>query len=307
MPIRFFLQCVGWSLPILVGLLVYIGIHRNTFPAPRLTANIAVNEQVHRLALLPTTQVDILAIGSSMTLNNLATAPLLDHFGTTSYQNAAAWGIGAAELERYAPVLIRHFRPRQVIVVTNMVDLQRGSPMGAADTASISAHLRSKGGPSTYLRHWNMPYYLRQMETNRIRFSDPGNYEYLGYDAHGASTLEVPKALIDQGRFNEVPPRMADLDTARIAAFARFARYLRQEQVELLVFCSPYRDGLRTSTVEADAAAYATLLRAIVEPHGHRLVNGYEMHWPDDLFCDASHMDHAGADAFTRWCLSKME
>lgn len=307
MPIRFLRWCLGLALPILVGLLVYVGLHRSTFPAPRLTANIAVNEQVHRLTRMPKERVEVLAIGSSMTLNNLASDPVVEHFGTTHYQNAAAWGIGASELELYGPVLVHHFKPRLVIVVTNMMDLQRGSPMSPVDTATLAEHLRSDGGPLTYLRHWNAPYYLRQMETNRIRFSDPGNYEYLGYDAHGGSTLDVPDERIDRDRFDAPPPRSADLDTARLSAFTRFARYLSTHEVDLLVFCSPYRDGLRDQVTDQDAARYVDRLRGILDPMGHRLVNGYAGHWPDSLFSDASHLDRSGAEAFTRWCLHQLE
>jgi hypothetical protein len=145
------------------------------------------------------------------------------------------------------------------------------------------------------------------MRTNRIRFNDPSNYEFLGYDAHGGSTLEVPEALIDRARFNEPPPLMAELDAERMAAFARFARYLRTNNVDLLVLCSPYRDGLRTPDTDREAQAFVTMLENIVRPMGHELVNGYEARWSDDLYCDASHFDHAGAEAFTRWCLSRTE
>ena len=74
MAIRFIIRHLLYALPALLAIALYAWAYRDSFPAPRLTNNIAVNEQLDRLARLGTARVEVLAIGSSMTLNNLASA-----------------------------------------------------------------------------------------------------------------------------------------------------------------------------------------------------------------------------------------
>ena len=119
---RFLVRCLLLSLPIATGLGAFILWNRDYIPAPRLTANVAINEQIHRIAGMPEAKADVLALGSSMTLNNLASAPVTEHFGTTRYVNAGAWGFSAGELVHVAPVLVEHLKPHTMIVVTNLMD-----------------------------------------------------------------------------------------------------------------------------------------------------------------------------------------
>jgi hypothetical protein len=305
MVLRFLRQSALRALPIVIGVALYVAWGWDTFPAPPITSNISVNEKVHRVALSRQRNVDVLALGSSMTLNNLASGPVVEHFGTTHYVNAGAWGIGALAVSRMAPPLVRHLRPRQVIMVSNLVDFTPVSTMTDKDTAAIAEHLRSPGGIGPYLTHWNAPYYLRQMSANRIRFHDAANYEYLGFDAYGGAALSVPDERIAPARFNEPIPAAEEFDEDRYKALQDLARFLRSEQVEFLVICSPHRDGLRTPEGEAVAQAHVARLRSILLPLGHRLVDAHVRQWPDSLFCDADHFDREGAELFTRWSLEQ--
>jgi hypothetical protein len=43
-----------------------------------------------------------------------------------------------------------------------------------------------------------------------------------------------------------------------------------------------------------------------VEKHGHRYVDASDRDWPDDLYCDSSHLQRDGALLFTQHVLSKL-
>lgn len=304
MVLRFLRQCMLLSVPIVIGLAGYVALNRDTFPAPALTTNLSVNEQVHRIAKAGQ-PVEVLAVGSSMTLNNLASGPVVDHFGTTRYANAGAWGTGAMAVSGMAHALVHGLRPRQVIMVTHLVDFLPGPTMADKDTLAIAEHLRSPNGIWPYLEHWNAPYYLRQMRSNRIRFHDPTNYEYLGFDAYGGAALSVPADRVDTARYNEPMPAANKIDEQCYTAFQELAGFLRNQQVEFLVICSPHRDGLRTPEGDALTRAHVGRLRSILNPLGHQLVDAHARQWPDSLFCDANHFDREGAEEFTRWCLEQ--
>lgn len=302
----FLLQCILLALPIGAGVFLYAWWNRAYFPAPRLTPNIAVNEKVDRIKRQQMAGADVLALGSSMTLNNLASGPVLEHFGQVRYVNAGAWGVGAAELIQFGPPLIDRLKPDTVLVALSPLDFIKGSPFTATDSAAIVRHLDASSPFRSYLHDRQLAYYLRQMETNRIRFDDPTNYEYLGYDAAGAALLNVPPALRHAERYAEPPPMLEDLKEDRFASFERFARHLQDRGIPMVVLSSPFREGLTDPSVEAMLEAYHVRLRGLLGPMGHVVLDAGEQRWPDSLYADASHFNKDGAELFTAHCLRKL-
>lgn len=300
---RFILRCVLLGLPALAIPIAYLLLLRDTVPAPRITNNIALNEKLAFVRGHFANGVDVLAVGSSMTLNNLASAGVVAHFGTDRYVNAAAWGLGAAELPVLGTLLTDHLRPHTVLVATNLMDFRSAGRQLGTDSAAMARFMDGEPLWMSYLRHWDAPYLLRQAEANRIRFRDPGNYEYLGFDDHGGATLDVPADRIDRARFNETPPGAGQLDDARYAAFAHFAGWLKQRGVRLVVVQCAYRDGLRTPALDALQQTHVRQLRTMLEPLGHTVIDGNAQRWPDSLYVDGSHLGRAGAAQFTDICL----
>lgn len=304
---RFILQCIALGAPIAIALAAYLIWQKAYIPAPRLTSNVALNEQIHRMAAIPGEEVEVLALGSSMALNNLASSPVKQALGTDRYQNAGAWGMGMLETAALAPILVERFQPNTVIVVTNMMDMQGNSQLKADELAAIRAHWERNGSWTDHLRHWDASWVLRQMDLNRIRYHDRGNYEFLGFDPHGSATLDVPKERILASRYDAPPPWLADLAEQRFQALNELGKYLHeQEQTRFVVICSPYREGLRTPAVDQAFEAYVERIRSILLPLGHKVVNGNAVRWADELFCDNSHFNEEGAEAFTRWAMEQL-
>jgi hypothetical protein len=275
------------------------------FPSPRVTDNIAVNEKLAFAKAHFPDSVDVLAIGSSMTMNNLNSGAVMDHFGAVRYLNAGAWGIGASELEVIGPLLAQRFRPKTVVVSTNLMDFVQEVNIIAKDSASIARYLHEPE-ISGYLRHWDAPYYLREMETNRIRFDDAGNYEFLGYDQHGGATLDIPRERINTTRYNVAPPTAQQLSPERYAAFARFAKDLHHRGIQLIVLESAYRNGVRTADSDALQQAHVARLRTLIEPFGGTVIDANQRRWDDRLYVDSSHLGPEGSKAYTAYCLAQL-
>lgn len=302
---RFLLQCLLWSLPIALGSALYILLNSAFIPAPKLSHNVSLNEQMKRIVNLQDPEVRVLAMGSSMTLNNLASEPVVNHFGTRSYANSGAWGMGVKETMSIAPALLDRLKPTQVIVVTNLMDFMPGAAITAEEAEAVSRYLKEGGGVWNYFRYWDAAFFLRQMDLNRIRFRDVGNYEFLGFDDYGAATLEVPLERILPTRYNAAPPRREDLHESFYADFASFSAMLCARDMELLVIQSPFRQGLMTEEVRDLNTLHATKLQTILEAKGHHFVDGNVIVWPDSLFNDASHLNNVGAYALTQWALEQ--
>lgn len=302
---RFLVRCALFIGPFILGLLAWGYAQRAFLPAPRFTANVAINEKVRFIARRIDQPCAVLAVGSSMALNNLASDRVVAHFGTDHFLNAGAWGAGTTEAGRLGAILAARLRPRAVILVTNLMDFLPGSPFTAADSAAVADHLRAPTPLAAYLRHRDLAYYLRQTGLNRMRFTDAANYEYLGFDAHGAAPLQVPADRMDERRYQQLPPRADELQGERYAALDRFARGLRAQGIDMLVLLSPYRPGLESVELERAWMLHLRRLHAILDPLGHLVVDGRAMPRTDDLYCDASHFNRHGAESFTRWALAR--
>ena len=300
---RFLLRCTLLALPVPVMVALYCLPQARFFPAPRITANIAVNEKAAFARERYSTGTDVLALGSSMALNNLSSKAVMEHFGEVRYLNAGAWGIGASELAVIGPILADRLRPRTVVVCTNTMDFAEQPNILADDGPSIR---RSFNDPPLlgYLRHWDAPYYLREMEVNRVRFRDSANYEYLGFDPHGGATLSLLPGQISQARFNKPTPPAGALSQERYHAFSEFAQAMHRRGIRLIVIASPYRDGVRNPERDAVQEAHARRLQALLAPLGAILVDASQRGWADSLFVDSSHLGPEGADLFTAYCLA---
>lgn len=303
---RFLIRCALLGLPAVGIVSGYIATKARYFPAPRITNNLALNEKLAFTKEDFSGGADVIAIGSSMALNNLSSSEVMGHFGNVRYVNTGAWGMGALEWAMLGPTMADRLKPNTVIVASNLMDFRKADPGLAGDSLGIAKYLDATCELWSYLRHWDAPYYLRQMESNRIRFTDPANYEYLAVDAHGGATLVVPKDRIIMERFNALPPEEAELDEERYAAFNRFARDLEERGIRLVLMQCAYRSGVRTTVGDALQEKHVARLRALLEPMGHLVVDANTRKWPDDLYVDSSHLGQEGAEAMTKYCLDQL-
>lgn len=113
-------------------------------------------------------------------------------------------------------MLVERLKPRIVLVAMSPLDMIKGSRLSPRDSASIVRHLDSTRPGMGYLWHREAAYYLRQMELNKIRFDDPGNYEYLGYDASGAALLHVSPERREPGRYAELPTHLRQAEAGAL-------------------------------------------------------------------------------------------
>ena len=305
MIISFIARILKWGFFALLIPVLYLMVQYRYVPAPLSDAEYSVNE---KLAFAATVFLKSWMCSRSLQagLDNLNTEAVLDHYGKIAYLNAGAWGTGASELRLLGSILARKYQPKTVIVATNMMDFKKEENVLAEDSASIVSFVDGSLTWLSYLKHWNAPYYLRQSESNELRFTDPANYEYLGFDAGGGATLVVPADRIDQGRFNAGPPKSELMDEERYRAFTEFARNLRSMNIDLVVLECAYRDGLRTKENDTQQAQHVARLRTMLVPLGHTIVDANERHWPDSLYVDGSHFGEAGSKEFTAWCLARL-
>ena len=304
---RFLLHAMVFGMLALLGIGGYFQFNRDFLPAPRVTSNAVLNMKLSHLRHRGHAPVHLLALGSSMAMNNLSSAEVVAHFGDTSFVNMGSWGMDIVQTEGLADVLVPLLKPGTVLLVSNLNDLVNDGKRFPVDTARMVDYLRSWGTTESYLRNLKPAYYLREMERNRIRMLDRGNYEFMGVDAHGGAPLMIGKEHIDKGRWERKPPRSKWLAEEQYEALGRLGNYLAQRGIRLIFLQSPYRAGVRNPEVDRTVETHLARVSNILAPYGHILITSTDRTWPDGLFVDYSHMNAEGAKLFTRHVMSKLD
>lgn len=304
---RFLLHATLFGSLALLGIMGYVLKDRHFLPAPCVTGNEALNMKLSHLRHRGRIPAHVLAVGSSMAMNNLCSDAVMAHFGDTSFVNMGAWGLDMVQTAALTKVLVPVLRPHTVLLVSNLSDLLEDGKGFPVDTARVRKYLVKWSTLESYLRNLEPVYYLREMERNKIRMFDRGNYEFMGMDGHGWAALMVPQYRRDPDRWNSTPPDAHLLAESHYAALQRLSGYLKEQGVRLVFVQTPYRDGVRTPAVDRGVAEHLARVARILAPHGHQVVSATDRHWPDSLFADYSHLNSDGTETFTSYVLAKLE
>lgn len=304
---RFLLRCLLYALPVAAMLVAYCGWNARWFPAPHATNNLAVNEKVAAFGAQPDKKgVRVLAFGSSMALNNLASAAVVEKLGTDRYFNLGAWGLDMAQTCEMAHAFASEYHPSTVIVVGNLMDFARSVERSVFERRAVMDLAHTGPEPLAYVRNPALNYYLRQMESNKLRFTDRANYECLMMDAHGGVALQVPRDRIIAERWDRPVPKAVELDESNYAALDSLARELRSMSIPMIYVGAPYRDGVRSPEADATIERHTARVQGIMAAHGQHYCDASDRTWPDGLFCDSSHLNGEGALEFTRHALARL-
>jgi hypothetical protein len=304
---RFLLHTLAFGMLALLGIGGYFQYNRHFLPAPRVTSNAVLNMKLSHLRHRGDAPVHVLALGSSMTMNNLNSAEVMEHFGDTSFVNMGAWGMDIVQSEGLAEVLVPLLKPHTVLLVSNLNDLVNDGKRFPVDTARVVDYLRTWGTTESYLRNLKPAYYLREMERNKVRMLDHGNYEFMGVDDQGGASLTIPTDRISKERWDRTPPKAKWLAEEQYEALGRLGKYLNERGIRLIFLQAPYRAGVRNPDVDRTVETHLARVSNILAPHGHILVTATDRHWPDGLFVDYSHLNEEGAKLFTRHVMSKLD
>lgn len=301
---KFIIQSLLLSVPIILGIALYFFLNQEFIPAPRYSNNIALNTKLEE-GLGNRGELDILSIGSSMNHNNLSTRAVNEKWPDKAHFNFGHWGCNMESLLGMLPYLINEKKPEKVILTTNLMDML-DFQSSDVDTNDLARSFGGRSKAMNYLCHWNMPYYLRQMESNKVRLTDPANYEYMKLDADGGAALDVPTDRISLERFNRKPPTTEELSREQYEALRDIGSHCKERGVELIVLVSPYRDGILDNKSRKLVRGHVMRLSQTLGAMGHHVLDGTDKTWSDDLFCDSSHFNGPGAYEFTRYCLNQL-
>lgn len=284
----------------------YTAINTRNSPAPNLSDSYTYNEKM-RFLHTHTINTDIIATGSSMSLNNLSSEVITQKLHSGSYLNTASWGMSMKDDFLLLKILTAVNKPRTLIIASNVLDF--ATPDKKVHYGILQDYLASDEAVSCtmMLKTFDLKYYIRNFNLAKKLRASSNNYQYLGFDKYGAVSYDAYNFLIAHRRWNEdflnltlLPEQYRYLDS--IAVFCR------SENINLLFFQSPIRQGLYTALSREKTTTLHThidRIQNILAKYDHVFVNATSTTWNDSLFVDGIHLNSTGARLFTSYCLDR--
>lgn len=277
---------------------------------PLLTNSVCFDSKLQQVRDAKIEAVDVLSVGSSMTLNNLSskimTAQLNEHL---SYYNLGSWGLKVNEMEHVMNIAVPLLNPKIVIVASSVPDFTGTSTQHKINKWMMNAYLKQFPAPCFFLANLNLPLLLsRQLEIDSLSKMN-NTSRSLQFDRNGGVELEVPPHLIDQKRWNEKFTFIAEENRNNYTKhLTSIAESLKGKGILLVFVQTPMRKKYVESILAvSQLKAHYSLCRSIVESHNGIYINNNEQVLPDSLFADVTHLNAAGAQVFTKMFLDSLK
>jgi len=282
------------------------GITVKDMPAPNLTPSYSFNE---KMRFARKKKADIIAVGSSMCLDNLSSDVVIKNFKTDSYLNLSSWGLSTRDIFSIITIYSSIYKPSTVIIASNYRDFQ--STDKEFDHKQLSDYLKGSSSEfDNFFLNFSVNYYFTYFVYHKYTTSGnnftSGNtfYESLIYDKYGGISFDPSNFKIDKEIWNTVD--ISNLREASYHYLDSISFFCSQNKIRLLFFQTPMREGIYRNLNKAWLLKHISRVKAIVLKNNQTFIDGNDRFWPDSLFIDPLHFNANGAREFTKYCFDKM-
>ena len=301
---RFLIKIILYSLPILLFLLVWFFFYG--FPPPRFSNSISMNAKVKFIKEKGGVDfVDVLAIGSSFSLNNIHTETIRKNL-SASYLNLSSWGQNIREDYILAKMYIGLFNPKVLIISTGYSDFN--SSIKEIDYVLIQDYL-SRGSFAAY-KTFNYRYLILESKKLFLNTQSRSMYSSLMFDDFGGVNLSQNGFEIDFRRWKGESLNKLNSDVCQYNYLDSLSKYCEDNEVELLLVHSPYREGYTRQLSDEEniiISNHINRLDSIFTKRNQCFINTNKQFWEDSLYVDYCHLNEIGAQKYTEYFLEQFE
>lgn len=279
---------------IAAGCLIYLDRH-GRLAAPAFTGNSSFDEKIRFVRERGGAECDVLAIGSSMTENNIASDPLIARLPPgTSYLNVAFLAAKMADTQRMLDFYLQRSHPKVVVIICGPMDfvgdISETAPWNAAD---VDRYLRGGSRWWATCKTGEPYYYLSESSIIAQRRAARTSYWSVQFDRGGAVPLDIHYPDVDEQRWNN--KWRTGASEKQFAAFAKIVAMLNDRGISLVCVQAPTRAAAMEGYAAAAQAHWKRVNDVLAMAHTRLLNLELEMPLSDEYFADYSHLNAAGA------------
>ncbi len=285
---KFVIKTVLFALPvfILFEILFRLGF------APIVTNSDLFDAKMQHIKKLHIKQVNLMAIGSSITLYELK-SDLVTQNLDTSYYNFASWGIQINDILLMLHKFIPGHQPKYVIMCASLGEFMSPPNSTYANYLNTPTFIRDNLPEFFYLKNYNS---IHQIIWRKY-------FEYpINFDAWGGASLTVKPTDINRemrDAHDEFPTRHTQ---SNYNGLDSLAVWLKQQGIKFIFIQAPIKKSYaNTDYYQQRINTHFDKCRSIIESRGGIYLNYYNTTiFTDSLFVDQYHLQNAGAIIFTK-------
>ncbi len=279
----------------------------NDLPAPKYSNSISFNEKIDFIRDKDLTKIEYIAVGSSMTLNNVDSETMVKYLGD-NYLNLGSWGFKINHSKEMIQHLIQ-FLPnlKAVILSTNLMDFSDIKLMEInINYQKVIKSIRFLPGFLSYSVDPDIRYLYENSITNPGRMSGRKSYQSLEFDFNGGVILDLMPEMISKERWSK------DLSGYEVSQFEmdnvkHLNDILNEYGIGLYVVITPVRSGSMSSQ---DHDKYKEKIKALIkfmEVTDIGCIDCNDMtELNDSLYVDYAHLNKRGAEKFTKYFIMNL-
>ncbi len=276
------------------------GVTLKDLPAPNLTPSYSFND---KMQFARHKRADIIAVGSSMSLDNLSSDVIINNLKTDSYLNLSSWGLTPKDIFSIIKIYCSIHKPSMVMIASNYLDFQ--STDKEFDHRKLTDYLKgSTSKLNDFFINFNVNYYFTYFAYHKFTTSGNNFYESLIYDKYGGISFDPSNFKIDKEIWNKV--EISNLRETSYHYLDSISFFCSQNKIRLLFFQTPIREGIYRNLNKDWLLKHVSRVKAIILKNNNTFIDANDRFWPDSLYIDPVHFNSNGARQFTKYCFDKM-
>ena len=302
---KFLLKCLLFVLPVI--LLYAVFYYRAYYPI--ISNSVSFDAKLLEIKRVKLKHADIIAIGSSISLNNINSKVITDSL-RLSYYNFGAWGLQMGDLNHMIKSYVSCFRPRYILLASGFADFELDNNNSLPDNLWWALNLT----PVYYITNYTNYDELKLRKITLYEYDhDFNDYTFLGFDKNGGTSLNISKQHLNGGRLkliDNILTQFPDKYTpGAYKSLDSLAAFLQVNKIKLIFVQCPFSDSfIKTAQKKQLAISHFNSCKAIVEKRGGLYLNLEQTAtYPDSLFADPLHLNEKGAIFFTKKLSGKLK
>ena len=290
------------------ALLGAVYLFQNELPPPPFTGSVSFDEKAVWLSKRLDEPCDILAIGSSMTVNNLDSSVFTNH----AFINASSWGMKIQQTDYFLETLLGYLSPKTVLVVTAPIDFEhdyRGREI--YDEQKLTRFFNDGNLFRTHLQYVSAKYLLGSVGPVLRDRVGRKTYYSLDFDVGGCVPLDLDSEGFERltDRWEKPVAQEEAVDEANYAGLAAMAERCDERGIRFVFVQPPIREDILT---EKDREflnnRHWPRLSQICQDKGASFHNFHgNLPVTEADFADSTHLNRQGARKLSRAILRGLE
>ncbi len=309
-------------------LLTFILEQNKLLISPQFLASISFDEKARFFREVKPKKSQIVAVGSSITVNHLDATLLKDEDGNQiPFTNFGFYGLPISELKSSLDLAVKVIeKPNIVLISSAPPDFYGCSTSAQADGKHLTLNNLNREDLVKYISSdfpgvvyhakyrglWRMIDPKLMLEVRKQRNTN-NTVDSLKFDSSGAVLLEVPEANRSPERWqgkqwSQVMSQLSSQHTC-YNSFQEIADYIEQNHMKLVFVLSPIRQGYLNDfdPNRENLVAHKKKVAAILSKSNSILIDAHnDLQLSDEYFVDAIHLNKRGAQILTKYVSVKL-